>query len=68
MSDPAYFDSYENLALSRADGVLVLRFHTDGGPLVFTGQTHQALPGALEEISLDADNKALVITGSGDFF
>jgi enoyl-CoA hydratase/carnithine racemase len=68
MSDPAYFDSYENLALSRADGVLVLRFHTDGGPLVFTGQTHEALPAALEEISLDADNKALVITGTGDFF
>ena len=33
-SRPAYFDEYENLAFSRdEDGVLVLRFHTDGGPL-----------------------------------
>jgi enoyl-CoA hydratase/carnithine racemase len=68
MSDPTYFDSYKNFALSRDDGVLVLRFHTDGGPLVFTGQTHQDLPPALEEISLDRDNKAMVLTGTGDFF
>jgi enoyl-CoA hydratase/carnithine racemase len=68
MSSPAYFGSYKNLALSRTDGVLVLRFHTDGGPLVFTGHTHEDLPGALEEISLDRDNKALVLTGTGDFF
>ena len=69
MSQPTYADKYENLALSRDDdGVLLLRFHTDGGPLTFTGQTHQDLPALLEEIALDTENKALVITGSGDFF
>jgi enoyl-CoA hydratase/carnithine racemase len=68
MSSPAYFVSYKNFAFSRDDGVLVLRFHTDGGPLVFTGQTHQDLPPVLEEISLDRDNKAMVLTGTGDFF
>jgi hypothetical protein len=53
MSTPAYFDKYENLALARdEDGVLVLRFHTDGGPLVFTGRTHADFLAALEEISL----------------
>jgi len=68
-SRPDYFDEYENLGLSRDDdGVLVLRFHTNGGPVVFTGQTHQDLPPALEKISLDRDNKALVITGTGDSF
>jgi enoyl-CoA hydratase/carnithine racemase len=66
---PHYFDKYENLAFTRDDqGVLVLRFHTDGGPVVFTGQTHEDLPGALEAISLDKDNRALVITGAGDSF
>jgi enoyl-CoA hydratase/carnithine racemase len=69
ISTPAYFGKYENLAFARDDdGVLVLRFHTDGGPVVFTGQTHQDLPAALEELSLDSDNKALVITGTGDSF
>ena len=46
----------------------MLRFHTDGGPVVFTGQTHQDFPAALEQLSLDRDNKALVITGTGDSF
>jgi enoyl-CoA hydratase/carnithine racemase len=68
MSEPAYFSSYENLAFSRAHGVLTLRFHTDGGPLVFTGKTHEDLPGALDEIALDRDNQAMVLTGTGDSF
>jgi enoyl-CoA hydratase/carnithine racemase len=69
MSAPAYFETYENLAFTRdGDGVLVLRFHTNDGPVVFTGQTHEDLPVALEELSLDRDNRALVITGTGDAF
>lgn len=69
MTKPAYFDRFQNLNLTRDDaGVLVLRFHSDGGPIVFTGQTHADLPVALEEISLDRDNRALVITGTGDAF
>lgn len=69
MSEPAYASSYENLAFSRdGDGVLLLRFHTDGGPIVFTGKAHEDFTAALEEISLDHDNKALVITGAGGVF
>jgi enoyl-CoA hydratase/carnithine racemase len=68
-STPAYFEKYENLAFSRDDqGVLVLRFHTNGGPVVFTGRIHEDLPAALEELSLDTGNKALVIAGTGDSF
>ena len=69
MSTPAYFERYENLAFNRDDaGVLVLRFHTKGGPVVFTGQTHSDFTEVLEELSLDRDNSALVITGTGDSF
>ena len=69
MGTPTYFDHYKNLAMSRdQNGVLTLRFHTDGGPVVFTGQTHEDLPQALEQISLDRDNRALVLTGTGDVF
>ncbi|HUA07419.1 MAG TPA: enoyl-CoA hydratase/isomerase family protein [Solirubrobacteraceae bacterium] len=69
MSTPAYFERYENLAFSRDDeGVLVLRFHTEGGPVVFTGQTHSDFTEVLEELSVDRDNRALVITGTGDSF
>jgi enoyl-CoA hydratase/carnithine racemase len=69
MTELPYASSYENLAFTRDDdGVLVLRFHTNGGPIIFTGQTHSDFTAALEQISLDHDNKALVITGSGDVF
>jgi enoyl-CoA hydratase/carnithine racemase len=69
MMNPPYFDKFQNLALSRdEDGVLLMRFHTDGGPIVFTGQTHQDLPEVLEQIALDGQNKALVLTGTGDSF
>jgi enoyl-CoA hydratase/carnithine racemase len=69
MSNPSYFGAYQNLALSRDDnGVLTLRFHTDAGPVVFTEQIHEELPRALEDISLDPDNRAMVLTGTGDAF
>jgi enoyl-CoA hydratase/carnithine racemase len=69
VSNPSYFDRYKELAFERADdGVLTLRFHTNGGAVTFTGQTHEDLPKALQEIALDADNKALVLTGTGDVF
>jgi enoyl-CoA hydratase/carnithine racemase len=68
-SSPDYFDRYENLALTRSEsGVLALRFHTNGGPVTFTGTTHSDLPRLLEEIAFDRDNKVLVITGTGDRF
>jgi enoyl-CoA hydratase/carnithine racemase len=50
------------------DAVLLMRFHTDGGPIVFAGQTHQDLPEVLGEIALDRQNKALVFAGTGDSF
>ncbi|MEV0055930.1 enoyl-CoA hydratase/isomerase family protein [Saccharopolyspora shandongensis] len=69
MPDASYFDKYEDLAFERTDdGILTMRFQTDGGPVVFTGQTHEDLPRALEEIALDVDNKAMIITGTGDVF
>lgn len=69
MSDPSYFGEYPNLAFDRtADGVLTVRFHTDGGPIVFTGKTHEDLPKAFDDIAADADNRAMVLTGAGDAF
>jgi enoyl-CoA hydratase/carnithine racemase len=69
MADPSYFGKYNDLAFERTDdGILTLRFQTSGGPIVFTGQTHEDLPKALEEVALDADNNAMIITGTGDVF
>jgi len=69
MTTPSYFDAYENLAMTRdGNGVLTVRFHTGGGPIVFTGRTHEDFPRALEDIALDDGNRAMVLTGTGDVF
>src|SRR6201998_2108532 len=66
---PAYFDKYENFLLSRsANGVLTVRFHTDGGEDTFTGTTHHDFPRIIENIAYDRDNKVLVLTGTGETF
>jgi enoyl-CoA hydratase/carnithine racemase len=49
-------------------GVLTLRFHTDNGPVTFTGTTHHDLPKAMADIGDDRANKVLIITGTGQSF
>ena len=67
--DPSYFTTFDNLEMTRSDsGVLLVRFHTDGGPAVFTGKFHTDLPRALDEIGQDRDNRVLVLSGTGDRF
>jgi enoyl-CoA hydratase/carnithine racemase len=67
--NPSYFTDYENLAMERtSSGILTLRLHTNGGPVVFTGQTHHDMPHALAQIGDDRDNKVMIITGTGDVF
>jgi enoyl-CoA hydratase/carnithine racemase len=66
---PEYFGKYGNFALTRStSGVITARFHTEGGPVVFTGQTHTDFPRLLEDIAFDRDNRVLVLTGTGDRF
>jgi enoyl-CoA hydratase/carnithine racemase len=66
---PSYFNNYENLAMERTEsGILTVRLHTNGGPIIFTGQTHRDMPRALAEIGEDRDNKVVVLTGTGDVF
>jgi enoyl-CoA hydratase/carnithine racemase len=67
---PDYFSEYAAFfALERTvSGVLTLRFHTDGGPVMFTGAMHAALPRLIDDIAMDRENHVLVITGTGDRF
>ncbi len=66
---PSYFSKYENLAIDRTEsGILTVRLHTNGGPIVFTGRAHRDLPRALAEIGEDRENKVVILTGTGDVF
>jgi enoyl-CoA hydratase/carnithine racemase len=69
----AQFDTYRNAfpnaRLSRkANGVLEVRLHTDGGKLVFNGHTHEQFVRLFHAIGEDRDNRAVILTGSGDAF
>src|SRR5437870_7288395 len=66
---PAYFTDYRSLKMTRdAQGVLVLEFHTNSGPLTFTAQDHTDFVEAFYRISQDRDNKIVILTGAGGEF
>ena len=68
-TQPAYFTAYRSLRLSRdAQGVLVVEFHTKGGPLTFTAQDHTEFVDAFYRISQDRENKIVILTGTGGEF
>jgi len=66
MSAPEYFSRYDNLHMSRDEaGVLLLRMHSDGCPIVWNGKTHREFVDAFHDISRDRRNRAVVLTGTG---
>jgi enoyl-CoA hydratase/carnithine racemase len=64
-----YFNAYSGLSLTRdARGVLVVQFHTDGGPFIFTAQDHTEFVDAFYRIAQDRANKIVILTGAGGEF
>jgi len=64
-----YLTAYRNLKLTRdAEGVLLVQFHNDGGPLTFTAQAHTEVVDAFYRISQDRANKIVILTGAGGDF
>ena len=66
---PAYFSAYRSVKLTRdTQGVLVVEFHSNGGPLTFTAQDHTEVVDAFYRISQDRENKIVILTGAGGEF
>src|ERR1700721_819679 len=64
-----YLASYRSLKLTRdADGVLVVEFHTKGGPLRFSAQDHTEFVDAFYRVAQDRANKIVILTGAGGEF
>jgi len=63
-----YATRYENVRCERADGVLEVTLHTDGGALAFSEQVHHDLPLVFQDIANDPENKVVILTGTGDRF
>lgn len=63
-----YSNRYRHVAMRREDGVIELRLHTGGGPLVWGDGPHTELGHAFGDVSRDPDNRVVVLTGTGDSF
>ena len=64
-----YRATFPNARLNRKpNGVLEVILHTDGGKLIFNGHTHEQFVELFHAIGEDRDNRAVILTGSGDAF
>ena len=64
-----YGSRYDHVAMTRDDdGVLEMRLHTDGGPLVWGDGPHTELSYAFTDVGADPANRVVVLTGTGDRF
>jgi enoyl-CoA hydratase/carnithine racemase len=64
-----YFVAYGNLKLTRdAKGILVVQFHSNGGPFIMTAQAHTEFVDAFYRIAQDRANKIVILTGAGGEF
>lgn len=67
-----YQHKYKNIAFERRDGILLMRLHTRNGPLQWAARdgtsVHAALGDAFYDVGHDADNRVVIMTGTGDEF
>lgn len=64
-----YRDTFDFAALDRTeDGVLEIRLHTDGGPLVWGDAPHTELGHCFSTVAADPANRVVILTGTGDRF
>jgi enoyl-CoA hydratase/carnithine racemase len=69
MDRPEYFDHYETLAFERTpSGILTVRLHSEGGPVVYRAAHHRDWAHAFVDIAADRDNRVMILTGTGDAF
>ena len=67
------FEQYQEATrcaeLTRDDaGVLTIRLHRRGGPLMWGGVPHAELPDLFAAVASDRDNRVVILTGTGDTF
>ena len=64
-----YQDGWDHVVVQRSDdGVLELRLHSDGGPLMWGGGPHRELAELFAAVAADRDNRVVILTGTGTHF
>ncbi len=69
MTFEEYSERYSNFAvLTRRDGILEIRLHSDGGPCRFGLTMHRELGELFAVVGRDPGNRVVILTGTGDRF
>lgn len=64
-----YASRYAHATLERDEhGVVEVRLHSDGGPLVWGAAPHTELGYLFSDLAADPDNRVVILTGTGDRF
>jgi enoyl-CoA hydratase/carnithine racemase len=63
-----YAELYENVRMTRHDGILEVQLHTERGPLVWSVPAHRDLGDCFVDIGADWENRVVIITGTGGEF
>src|SRR5690348_14115481 len=63
-----YRDKYQYIRMDRRDGILQMTFHSKGKELLWGGRPHEEASYAFYEVARDRENKAVIITGTGNSF
>lgn len=66
-----YQDKYEFIRIDRADGILTISIHENGGAArwhAHQGGIHDELGLAFYDIGRDPENRVVILTGTGDVF
>lgn len=62
-----YSEKYKDIMMmTRRNGILEVKMHTNGGPVQFSWHLHSAWSQAWIDIGRDPENEVLILTGSGD--
>ena len=62
---------YPNINVTRSDGIITVRLHTDNGPLLWGAleqSIHAQLGHIFRDVALDSENRVMIFTGTGPVF
>lgn len=63
-----YSNQFNTIRMERKNGILLVTFHQNGGPMEWNQETYVEYPRAFAEIGNDPENKCVIFTGTGNAF
>jgi enoyl-CoA hydratase/carnithine racemase len=63
-----YANKYKHVVMERREGILQIRFHTDGETLRWGEAPHAEFGQCFSDIGSDPENRVIIVTGTGEHF